>query len=72
MSDRPSPYNTKNNNTKNNSESANLQIYKQGSLFGEAIERTSRLYDSGASYQMGSQSLQVWKTAIAVFHTCKD
>ena len=69
MSDRPSPYNTKNNNTKNNSESANLQIYKQGSLFGEAIERTSRLYDSGASYQMGSQSLQVWKTAIAVFQS---
>jgi len=40
MSDRPSPYNTKNNNTKNKSEFANPQLYEQGSLFDESIERT--------------------------------
>jgi len=64
MSDRPSPY-----NSKNNSESANPQIYKQGSLFNDAMERTSRLYDSDASYEMGSQSLQTWKAAIAKFQS---
>ncbi len=64
MSDRPSSY-----NTKNNRESANPQIYQQGSLFNDAIERTSRLYDSGASYEMGSQSLQAWKAAIAKFQS---
>ncbi len=59
MSDRPTPYNSKDENKSSE--------YKQGSLFSEGIQRSSRVYDSGTSYEMGSQSLQVWKQAIAKY-----
>lgn len=56
MSDRATPYNSKSDPS-----------YEQGSLFSEGIQRNSRLYDSGVSYEMGSQSLQTWKQAIAKY-----
>ncbi len=59
MSDRPTHYNSKNDNKPSE--------YKQGSLFIEGIQRSSKLYDSGASYEMGSQSLQLWKQAITKY-----
>jgi hypothetical protein len=66
MSDRNTPYNSKNTY---NANPANSFSYEQGSLFSEGIQRNSRLYDSGASYEMGSQSLQVWKQAIAKYQS---
>ena len=56
MSDRPTPYSSK---SKIN--------HEQGSLFSEAIQRNSRLHDSSTNYEMGSQSLQLWKEAIAKY-----
>ncbi len=66
MSDRPLPYNSSQIGESNQSNSLN---YEQGSLFKEGITRNSHLYDSGASYEMGSQSLQVWKAAIAKYQS---
>jgi hypothetical protein len=71
MSDRPTPYNNKNIK---NSETRDLSPlsgvnYEQGSLFSEELQRTSRVYDSGANYEMGNQSLQVWKQAIAKYQS---
>ncbi|MBD2188184.1 GIY-YIG nuclease family protein [Pseudanabaena mucicola] len=63
MSDCPTPYNSKNTHS---SKSSSVN-YEQGSLFSEGMQRTSRLYDSGEKYQMGSQSLQNWKNAIAKY-----
>jgi len=67
MSDRPTPYNSRETKTRDLSPSSMSQkmIYEQGSLFGEGTQRSSRLYDSGANYQMGAASLQGWKDAIA-------
>ncbi|WP_271252479.1 GIY-YIG nuclease family protein [Pseudanabaena sp. Chao 1811] len=68
MSDRPTPYNSKKDQTSDFSHlSDSPYSYEQGSLFSEGIQRSSRVYDSGASYEMGSQSLQVWKQAIAKY-----
>lgn len=61
MSDRPTHYNNKNEHKSSE--------YKQGSLFSEGMQHTSKLYDSGAIYEMGSQSLQVWKQAIAKYQS---
>jgi len=57
MSVRPTQYNSKDENKPSE--------YKQGSLFSERIQGTSRVYDCSTSYEMGSQSLQGWKQAIA-------
>ncbi|MBD2176614.1 GIY-YIG nuclease family protein [Pseudanabaena sp. FACHB-1998] len=46
---------------------SNSLNYEQVSLFGEEIERSRRVYDSGASYEMGSRSLGEWKQAIAKY-----
>ena len=70
MSDRPTPYNSKNQNLETRGLSPLSEVsYEQGSLFSEGIQRNSRLYDSGANYEMGSQSLQVWKQAIAKYQS---
>lgn len=66
MSDRPTPYNSKKLETKGLTPLSGSS-YEQGSLFSEGIQRSTRVYDSGASYEMGSQSLQVWKQAIAKY-----
>ncbi len=58
MSDRPSAYNVKRS-----------LDYEQGSLFGEGIQRNSRLYDSDTNYEMGLSFLQVWKQAIAKYQS---
>ncbi|MFY7832447.1 MAG: GIY-YIG nuclease family protein [Pseudanabaena sp.] len=77
MSDRPTPYSSKNRDKfipSQNIEPSGLNSlteasYEQGSLFSEGIQRNSRLYYSGASYEMGSQSLQAWKQAIAKYQS---
>ena len=89
MSDRPTPYNSKNLETRGlsplsgvNYEQGSLfsedlrglsplsgDSYEQGSLFSEDLQRSSRVYDSGTSYEMGNQSLQVWKQAIAKYQS---
>jgi hypothetical protein len=53
-------------NSKNENKSSE---YKQESLFSEGIQRTSKLYDSGASYEMGGQSLLAWKQAISKYQS---
>lgn len=58
MSDRPTPYNSK-----------NQLNHEQGSLFSEGIQRNLRLHDSSTDYVMGSQSLQLWKQAIANYQS---
>jgi hypothetical protein len=68
MSDPATPYNSKNYETRGLSPLSGVN-YEQGSLFSEGIQRTSRLYDSGEKYQMGSQSLQNWKNAIAKYQS---
>jgi len=68
MSDRPTPYNSKELKPRGLSPlamSENPIAYEQGSLFSEGIQRSSRLYDTSANYQMGAASLQGWKRAIA-------
>ncbi|PZO45134.1 MAG: hypothetical protein DCF19_01185 [Pseudanabaena frigida] len=71
MSDRPTPYNSKNTEAGDLSPlerlTTNSYSYEQGSLFSEEIQRNSRFHDSGASYEMSSQSLQTWKQAIAKY-----
>lgn len=85
MSDRPTPYNSKNTskskykNTETNSLSPLFNSlphspqktlnYEQGSLFGEGTQRSSRLYDGSVNYEMGSSSLQLWKQAIAKYQS---
>lgn len=64
MSDRHNPYKI---NQKPRQVGETSLSYEQGSLFGEGIERSRRVYDSGASYEMGSRSLQEWKQAIAKY-----
>lgn len=64
MSDRHNSYNT---NHKTNRTSESPFNYEQGSLFGEGFELSRKVYDSGASYAMGSQSLLEWKRAIAKY-----
>lgn len=74
MSDRHTPYNSKNLETRGLSPLPNISgvsdiSYEQGSLFSEGIQRNSRLYDSSANYEMGSSSLQLWKQAIAKYQS---
>jgi len=64
VTDRHNPYKT--NPKDKQSEEASLS-YEQGSLFGEEIQRSRRVYDSGNDYVMGSRSLQEWKQAIAKY-----
>lgn len=75
MSDRPTPYNSKNTDAiaNQNLETRDLKSmsglnYEQGSLFSEATQR-NRLHDSSPIYTMGSQSLQSWKQAIAKYQS---
>jgi len=68
MSDRPTPYNSQNLETRGLSPLSEVN-YEQGSLFNEGIQRTARVYDSSANYEMGSQSLQIWKQAIAKYQS---
>jgi len=67
MTDRHSFYNSSyNSKNTHNSATSKSSSYEQGSLFGEGIQRNS-LRDTGTDYQMGSQSLQAWKQAIAKY-----
>jgi len=66
MSDCPTPYSSNKFETKDSSPLSGFS-YEQGSLFSEGIQRSARVYDSGMNYEMGSQSLQLWKQAIAKY-----
>jgi hypothetical protein len=68
MSDRPKSYNPNSYNHNSASASSSLN-YEQRSLFSEETPQTSRLYDSGANYVMGSSSLVKWKAAIAKYQS---